>query len=182
MRRLRPIRRRRAREEAQEPEPLFDESPSDELQAFVPVESAPQDDYAAAPEEDFIEQEPPPARVRRAAPRLMINFAALVLVALLLAAGVVGTLVNLDRIDLSVPDQWPWGLLALALLWLVVALARRQVTPALGAAALVGASLSALLDVQGIAAWRETMIGAVLVALGLGIVLRGLLLRQNSPA
>ena len=66
-----------------------------------------------------------------------------------------------------------------SLLWLVIALNRRNVTSALGAAALAGVGISALLDVQGIAAWRETLIGTVVVMLGLGIVLRGLLLRQT---
>jgi hypothetical protein len=108
-----------------------------------------------------------------------VRFGVLVLALLLIAAGVVGTLRNLDRLELTVPEQWPFVVLAIAGLWLVIALNRRNVTSALGAAALAGVGISALLDVQGIAAWRETLIGTVVVMLGLGIVLRGLLLRQT---
>ena len=82
---------------------------------------------------------------------------------LLIAAGVVGTLRNLDRLELTVPEQWPFVVLAIAPLWLVIVLNRRNVTSALGAAALAGVGISALLDVQGIAAWRETLIGTVVV-------------------
>lgn len=181
MRRLRPIRRRRAREEEREPEEFYEETVSDELQAFVPVESAPPEAFAAPTAEDDFEVRRP-VRVARSSPRPRVSLGLFVVAALLIAAGVVGTLLNLDRIDLSLPDAWPVGLLAVALIWLMAALSRRQVTSALGAAALAGVGLSALLDTQGIAAWRETLIGLVLVALGLGIVLRGLLLRQNSPA
>ncbi len=67
-------------------------------------------------------------------------------------------------------------------MWLILALRQRRVTPALGAAMLVGAGLSALLDTQGVAEWRDTMLGAVLIALGLGLVIRGLLLRQRVSA
>lgn len=172
MRRLRPIRRRRSREQEREPEEFYDEAPADELHPFVPVESAPL-------EEDRFDVERP-ARARRPSRRLSVTPGALALAALLIAAGVIGTLLNLDRIELSLPAAWPVGVLAVALIWLVSALSRGHVTSALGAAALAGAGLSALLDTQGIAAWRETLIGLVLVALGLGIVLRGLLLRQNA--
>jgi len=180
MRRIRPSHRRRAREEEREPEELYDEAIPDELYPFVPVESAPLEAFAAPPEEDRFEVEQP-VRSRRASQRLSVNPGILVLAALLIAAGVVGTLLNLDRIELSLPALWPVGVLAVALIWLVSALSRGLVTSALGAAALAGAGLSALLDTQGIAAWRDTLIGLVLVTLGLGIVLRGLLLRQNAP-
>lgn len=179
MRRLRPIRRRRAREQEREPEEFYDEAPADELHPFVPVESAPLEAFSAPPEEDRFDVERP-ARARRPSRRLSVTPGALALAALLIAAGVIGTLLNLDRIELDLPAAWPVGVLAVALIWLVSALSRGHVTSALGAAALAGAGLSALLDTQGIAAWRETLIGLVLVALGLGIVLRGLLLRQNA--
>ncbi len=43
-----------------------------------------------------------------------------------------------------------------------------------------GVGLSALLDAQDIAALRETLLGIVLVAVGLGIVVRGFLLRGRT--
>lgn len=201
MRRLRPIRRRRAREEEAEraPDDLYDDyndapghdftEPSivDDLPPFVPVESAPLEGFAApvaveredTEREEFVpEDEVLPVRLRRTEPRASVRFGALVLALLLIAAGAIGTLLNLDRLNLSVPEQWPVGVLAIAGVWLVVALNRRNVTSSLGAAALAGVAISALLDAQGVAPWRETLIGAVMVALGLGIVLRGLLLRQ----
>lgn len=180
MRRLRPIRRRRSREDVErEPDEQHEEFPADDLLPFVPVESAPPEDFAA-PVVDEPEEPVRPARVRREASRAGVRFGALLVALVLIAAGVIGTLLNLDRLDLTVPEQWPAGLLALSGVWLVIALNRRNVTSALGAAALAGVAISALLDAQGIAAWRETLIGAVMIALGLGIVLRGLLLRQSA--
>lgn len=189
MRRLRPIRRRRARQEEAEraPEEFSGEydysEPSivDDLQPFVPVESAPPEDFAAPVPYERVEREDEvrSVHIRRTGPRVRVRFGALALALLLIVAGVVGTLLNLDRLDLTVPEQWPLAVLVIAGLWLVIALNRRNVTSALGAAALAGVGISALLDAQGIAAWRETLIGAVMVALGLGIVLRGLILRQT---
>lgn len=203
MRRLRPIRRRAREEEAERsPDDLYDDyddSPAhdftepsivDDLRPFVPVESTPLEDFAAplsvereeTERGEFLaedaEDEVRPVRLRRTGPRVSVRFGALVLAVLLIVAGAIGTLLNLDRLDLSVPEQWPFVVLAIAGLWLVVALNRRNVTSSLGAAALAGVAISALLDAQGVAAWRETLIGAVMVGLGLGIVLRGLLLRQ----
>ena len=190
MRRLRPIRRRRARQEEAERAPeefstdYTEPSIVDDLQPFVPVESAPPEDFATPVPYERVERmeredEVRPVHIRRTGPCVRVRFGVLVLALLLIAAGVVGTLRNLDRLELTVPEQWPFVVLAIAGLWLVIALNRRNVTSALGAAALAGVGVSALLDVQGIAAWRETLIGTVVVMLGLGIVLRGLLLRQT---
>lgn len=187
MRRLRPIRRRRARQEEAERAPeefstdYSEPSIVDDLQPFVPVESTPPEVFAEPMPYERVEREDEvrPVHIRRTGPRVRVRFGVLVLALLLIAAGVVGTLRNLDRLELTVPEQWPFVVLAIAGLWLVIALNRRNVTSALGAAALAGVGISALLDVQGIAAWRETLIGTVVVMLGLGIVLRGLLLRQT---
>ena len=70
--------------------------------------------------------------------------------------------------------------LVVAGLWMLIALVRRQVTSFLGGAALVGVGLSALLDAQDIAALRDTLLGTVLVTVGLGVVVRGFLLRGRT--
>ena len=201
MRRLRPIsRRRREREmerrqdeslelsEEEDRSDLRALTVGDDLPPFVPVESASPDAYVGTPpepDEDYraeIEQAPRPPRSAPDTLRPGINPGALLLVLLLVAAGIIGTLLNLDRLDLDVPGEWPAALIVVAILWLVLALSRRRVTAALGAAMLAGVGVSALLDTQGVATWRDTMLGAVLIALGLGLVIRGLLLRQRAPA
>lgn len=181
MRRLRPIsRRRRQREEARPPDEGFEIAPEDDLQPFVPVESAPPDDSYADPDPAYAPAPEWAPRPPRSGPRYAVSAGMLALALLLLVAGAVGTLLNLNRLELSLPDAWPLGVLLAAVIWLGGALSRRDVASVLGASALAGAGLSALLDTQGIAAWRETMLGIVLIALGLGIVIRALLLRQRA--
>lgn len=184
MRRFRPMRRRRVRDGELPPHAEIDPQmpAADDLAPFVPMRA------------DVLEADdvPAPGRSREQQPRLRrrsgrtplngVRLSVLVLALTLVAAGIVGTLVNLDRLELSVPDAWPAGVLLAAVVWLIVSLARRQVTPALGAAALAGIGLSALLDAEAIAPWRETLVGLVLIAVGLGIVIRGLLLRQRMLA
>ncbi|MCZ2099170.1 MAG: hypothetical protein LC121_23505 [Anaerolineae bacterium] len=201
MRRLRPIsRRRRERAAELQLDESFEPAAHDEwddrgalaaeedLRPFVPVESASPDAYVGTPpepDEDYraeIGQAPRPPRSAPDTLRPGINPGALLLVLLLVVAGIIGTLLNLDRLDLDVPGEWPAALIVVAILWLVLALSRRRVTAALGAAMLAGVGVSALLDTQGVATWRDTMLGAVLIALGLGLVIRGLLLRQRAPA
>lgn len=201
MRRLRPISRRRReraaelqQDESFEPAALDEWDDRDALAAdedlppFVPVDSASPDVYADPPPEPDEGDRAEPEQVSRpprsapGASRLPINPGALLLALLLVAAGVIGTLLNLDRLDLDVPGEWPAVLIAVAVVWLALALSQRRVTPALGAAMLAGAGLSALLDTQGVAAWRDTLLGVALIALGLGLVIRGLLLRQHDPA
>ncbi len=200
MRRLRPIsRRRRERAAELQPDEGFESAAQDEwsdpgalaaggdLRPFVPVESAPPDAYVEPPQpaEDYraeIAHTPQPRRTAPGASRLGFSPGVLIVVLLLVTAGIVGTLLNLDRLELDIPGEWPAVLIVVAVVWLILALRQRRVTPALGAAMLVGAGLSALLDTQGVAEWRDTMLGAVLIALGLGLVIRGLLLRQRVSA
>jgi len=183
MRRFRPIRRRRARnsELPAQAEADLEVPGGDVLTPFVPVRpAAPEDESALVPGR-LREREQPPRLRRRSGrtPLASVRLSVLLLALALVAAGIVGTLANLDRLELSVPDAWPAGVLLVAVMWLIVSLARRQVTAALGAAALSGIGLSALLDAEAIAPWRETLVGLVLIAVGLGIVIRGLLLRQR---
>lgn len=200
MRRLRPINRRRRERAAEvQPDEGFESAAQDEwgdpgalptdddLRPFVPVESASQDVYVEPPQpaDDYraeIEHTPRPRRTAPGAPRRGISPGVLIVVLLLVTAGIAGTLLNLGRLELDVPGEWPAALIVVAVLWLVLALSQRRVAPALGAAMLAGAGLSALLDTQGVAVWRDTMLGALLIALGLGLVIRGLLLRQRVSA
>ncbi|MFN7210867.1 MAG: hypothetical protein ACK4P1_10830, partial [Aggregatilineales bacterium] len=61
-------------------------------------------------------------------------------------------------------------------LWFLVALLRRHSRSILFAAAWLGASLSLLLAAQGIAEVGDTLIGLVLIAVGVALILRGLLM------
>lgn len=103
----------------------------------------------------------------------------LILALVLIAAGIVGTLLRQGRLSDDDLAWWPLLLLGFAGLWMLVALARRRVAPFLGGAALAGVGLSALLDVQDIAAFRDTLLGLVLVTTGLGVVIRGFVLRGH---
>ncbi|MBN1679190.1 MAG: hypothetical protein JW966_02790 [Anaerolineae bacterium] len=106
------------------------------------------------------------------------------LAVILVAAGIVGTLLKQDRLN-DVPDQiedwWPVFVVAVAVLWMLAALVRRRPDAVLGSAMLAGVGLSLLLSAQDIATFEETLVGVVLVTIGLGIVIRGFVLRQHTP-
>lgn len=61
-------------------------------------------------------------------------------------------------------------------LWFLAALLRRHSRSILFAAAWLGAALSLLLAAQGVAAVGDTLIGLVLIAVGVALILRGLLM------
>jgi len=119
-------------------------------------------------------------RLLRPSPGVRIRFGVLLLALALIAGGIFGTLLWQDRLREEVTRWWPAILLVAAALWMLIALVRRQVTSFLGGAALAGVGLSALLDAQDIATLRETLLGLVLVTVGLGIVVRGFLLRGRT--
>lgn len=96
--------------------------------------------------------------------------------------GVFWTLHNLGRVPASYEEWWAVVLLGFALLWSATALIARQAAAFLAGTALAGVSISLLLDAQEIATWHETMVGIMLITIGLGIIARGLLLRQGSIA
>lgn len=181
MRRLRPIRRRDRRSERELPPADFslDENDSaadtpDTIEPFVPVPRQ-YEDY---------DETPPPRRRRLRLPRpslgVEIHLATLLAALALIAAGIVGTLLSLDRLDPQIEEWWPAAVLGLAALWMLVALVQRQVASFLSGAGLAGLGLSLLMETQEIAELRETMLGVVLVTIGLGIVMRGFLLRQRT--
>ncbi|MGQ9850397.1 MAG: hypothetical protein ACUVSU_10145 [Aggregatilineaceae bacterium] len=159
------------------------------IEPYVPVPS--EDAYPARAYSYMAEVSPPPAEAegvaRRRRPRARraalptVRWGWLLLALALLAGGIVGTLLRQDRLSADDVSWWPVAVLILAGLWMLVALARRRVEAFLGGAALVGVGLSALLDTQDIASLRETLLGMVLITTGLGIVIRGLVLRGYSP-
>ncbi len=105
----------------------------------------------------------------------------LLLALALIAAGVFGTLLNLGQFSGDIETWWPLAVIGAAVLWMLVALIRRQVESFLGGSALAGIGVSLLLSTQDIASFRETLLGLSLVTIGLGIVIRGFLLRQQVP-
>ncbi|MEW6580489.1 MAG: hypothetical protein AB1435_15025 [Chloroflexota bacterium] len=159
------------------------------IEPFVPVSGA--NAYArrayASPSAEVpaAEEESAPRRRRVRPPRLSLGvrtrFWVLLLALALITGGIFGTLLWQDRLREEVTVWWPVVPLVVAALWMLIALVRRQVTSFLGGAALAGVGLSALLDAQDIAALRETLLGTVLVTVGLGVVVRGFLLR-GRPA
>jgi hypothetical protein len=210
MRRLRPLRRRarqrelEALESQEQPEDdagnlAADDEESAEIVPFVPVsgEYRSPDDEAEAediygppleqrrrvrlPRPHIPRPHPPRPHVPRLAPGTEIRFGVLLAILALIAGGIFGTLVNLGRISGKAQDWWPGAIIAVAVLWMVAALAQRRVASFLGGAALAGVGLSLLMDTQRIASAQETLIGTVLVTVGLGIAIRGLLLRQHTP-
>lgn len=181
MRRLRLFRRRDRQQD----------SPSDEY-------PAPEGD---APFEPFVPvsppEEPPRRRFRPSLPRpgvprlrrptlrrpsmaVEVRFGMLVIVVALVVAGIFGTLLKQDRIHGDLKAWWPLAILGGAAVWMLAALLRRRAAAFLGAAAVAGVGLSLLMDAQDIAQAQETLLGVVLVTVGLGIVVRGFLLRQQA--
>jgi hypothetical protein len=196
MRRLRPFRRRsrqRDSDEAPSPDYLVDEEDeAASFQPFVPVSGAYQyQDDEAESESAYVSPSEPRRRIRlprlrvrlpRLSLGLDIRFGLLLLALLLIAAGVFGTLLNLDRLHGDMTTWWPLGIIVVASLWLVVGLLQRQAAVVLGSSAGIGIGLSLLMHTQDIATLNETLVGVVLVTAGLGIVIRGLLIRQQTPA
>lgn len=207
MPRLRPFGRRSRRHEDDEAAPwLEDESapPEDEVLAdafdtgeeaagdesfepFVPVPARP--GYAGDEEADDYPRESRRRRRRLSLPRprrpaldLGIRFGVLALVIALVGGGIFGTLLKQGRLEPEIEEWWPAAIIAGAGLWMLAALFQRRITSFLGGAAAAGVGLSLLMDTQDIAAAEQTLLGIVLATVGLGIVIRGFLLRQQTTS
>ncbi len=100
----------------------------------------------------------------------------------LIIGGVFWTLLNLGRVSQESEQWWPAALLIFALLWSLISLITRRAGALLASTTLAGMSVSLLLDTQGYVTWQDTLIGVVLVTIGVGIIIRGFLLRQGSVA
>jgi hypothetical protein len=111
-----------------------------------------------------------------------IRFGVLALVIVLIGGGIFGTLLKQERLERDVEEWWAPARIAGAGLWMLAALLQRRIAAFLGGAAAAGVGLSLLMDTQGIAAAEQTLLGVVLATVGLGIVIRGFLLRQQSTS
>jgi hypothetical protein len=193
MRRLRPLRRReRERQENYVADLPGEEDENNDFVPFVPVsaERLYGDETEIEPSRGRLRlprphiHVPQPRLSRIALPRpsfgIEIHFGLLLIVILLIVGGIFGTLLNQGRIRDDVEHWWPAAVIAGALVWLLVVLVQRRIAAFLGAAAALGIGLSLLMDTQDIAPLDDTLLGVVLVSVGLGIVIRGFLLRQQN--
>ncbi|NDJ86255.1 MAG: hypothetical protein GYB66_10245 [Chloroflexi bacterium] len=96
---------------------------------------------------------------------------------ILILGGVFFTLLNTDSLSEAIVDWWPLVTLAGAAVYAFGALLRRHAVAFLGGMGVAGISLSLLLDTQDVAPFEETLVGIILVTLGVAIMVRGLLLR-----
>ena len=119
-------------------------------------------------------------------PRLLawdaINPELLFLALGLVGGGVLWTLHNLGQTSAEVEAWWPGVPLAVGILWALGALAQRAASSFLASTVFIGISFSLLLDTQDLLSWQETLVGSVLMIVGLGIIARGLVLRQGATA
>jgi hypothetical protein len=166
----------------------YDDAP---IEPFVPVEDDDYElyEYEAQPETASPAREPR-RRVRFPRPQLRsrlltsgsgLRWDYLLLALILIGGGIFGALLNQDRLQAQIEEWWPLAVVVVAALWMIIALARRQVASFLGGAALAGVGLSLLMNNQDIADFKQTVLGMVLVTAGLGIVIRGFVLRQRTP-
>jgi hypothetical protein len=141
---------------------------------------------------EYVRREPEPEEVhRRRLPRIRlpkiivwraVRPGLLLLAASLIAGGVLWTMHNRGQVSTDIEQWWPGFVVVVAFLWAILALIGRRVAEFLAAVALSGIGISLLLDTQDIITWQETMVGIVLITVGVGIIARGLLLRQGSVA
>ena len=144
-----------------------------------------EDDYEyLAYEIDDEEIESPPPPVARPTPKrrrgVKLAKPGLFLIALaLVAVGIFFTLLNIVDFSDEVLEWWPAVTLGIAGLWSLVALIRRDSTAFLGGAGVAAISISLLLDAQSVAEFHETVVGIILIMLGVAVVVRGLLMRPR---
>ncbi len=101
------------------------------------------------------------------------------LVIVLILITVFALLLIRDVLPPQIVTWWPFAVAVPALIWFLASLVRRETRSPLGSTALLGLSVSMLLAAQNIASLSATWIGITFIAVGTGIVLRGLLLRHQ---
>lgn len=140
-------------------------------------------DQALVPGDYYAEPERPEKKIRRPRRRTaglpVPRFTLFVIAFSLMIAGVFFTLLNTDAVSEQVTDLYPAVSLAAAGVWSFGALIRRDSTAFVAGAALAGVSLSLLLETQEVAMFSETVVGILLITLGLSVVIRGLLIRPR---
>lgn len=132
--------------------------------------------------------EPEPAqaepRHRPQRPRVkrtrLVHVDLFMLALMLLVGGIFFTLMNVTTLADAILQWWPAASLGAAVLWSFMALVRRDATAFLGGAGIAGLSVSLLLDSNDVAPFGESVVGVILISLGVAIVVRGLLLRSTE--
>lgn len=90
--------------------------------------------------------------------------------------GAVWLLISLELMPKAFYTAAPVAATAFGVLWFLVMLVQRRAKGIIFAAAWLGGALSLLLASQDVAQVGDTLIGLVLIAVGVALVLRGLLM------
>jgi hypothetical protein len=109
----------------------------------------------------------------------VVNWTAMLAIVGLIGVTIFALLLNQGEVPAEVVTWWPLVVAVPSALWFLIALVRRNPRGLLGSTALFGLSISMLLASQGVASLTTTFVGITFIAVGTGIVLRGLLLRQQ---
>jgi hypothetical protein len=110
-------------------------------------------------------------------PVMKLNGVALFVILILIAITAIALALTQGMIAEPYDKFWPVLIAVPALLWLIAAIIRRNMRNMMISAILFGFSLSLLFALQGIPL-GSTLIGIVLICVGITILLRGLLLRS----
>ena len=141
------------------------------------------DNQALVPADYYQEPQRPDRKIRRPRRRTkglrVPRFTLFVIAIALIVSGVFFTLLNIDAVPDDLQEIWPAVSLGAAGIWAFGALIRRDATAFVAGAAIAGLSISALLHTQDVADFSETVVGVILVTLGLSVVIRGLLIRPR---
>lgn len=106
--------------------------------------------------------------------RWVVRPAGLVVILLILAGLVAATGGLVAQLPPELVSQWPWLLIGVGALALVIGLVTAWPHGTLGGPALAAIGLAALMHQAGLGAGGMVLAGVLLVALGLGVGLRGL--------
>jgi hypothetical protein len=125
-------------------------------------------------------QAPVTPRKRRHLLPFEIYWPAMLLIVFLIAATAFLLLLNQGTLSDDVLMWWPIAIAAPAVLWFLTAILRRDAKGMLASSVVFGIGFSLLLAVQKVAPLGSSVVGITLIAVGTGVMLRGLLLR-NQP-
>jgi hypothetical protein len=124
--------------------------------------------------------EPLAPEPERAGPLVTVRWPVLLAALGLLVAAVGLVLHNLDLLPEDVLRWWPLALLLPAALWFLGALFRRRPRGLLRSTAALGVAASLFLAAQNVAPVGATLVGVTFISVGAGLLLRGLLLRNQA--
>lgn len=162
--------------------------PEDDDQIVEGVIEEPRNKLVPVPIPDLPPQGESPRQGRRSQPPsgsrqlpvMRVAEPGLLLIAIgMMVAGIFFTYLNVAGNPDPVLEWWPSVSLFVSLVWSMVALTRRNATAFLGGAGAAGLSISLLLHTQDVAKFQETVVGVILISIGLAIIVRGLLLRPR---